>query len=278
MQLPNSELPFSKAEFYAAMQKYADEEQVRLNPATGKPPKPRASSLGRCARQQAADMVGTPTTNPQSPESVVTTEQGRRVEDLSADAIAFLNKGLILRRGMALPDDYPVTGHPDGEFGILADGFKWGWEHKNPGRYGYMDIIKGTFEATQPGYLTQVVLYGDALEWDRVLVQVVSQDASSIRTERSMENRKKDSAAWVNHEDYDPKVQLIGLDLHPLYPFIPALHERAKQIAELGTPDKVAREYDGKVNFPCNYCRIKDYCNELGDVGTRVTSNPLGMD
>jgi hypothetical protein len=155
----------------------------------------------------------------------------------------------------------------------------WGFEHKHLGRYSYMKCFKLGFEAANAGYMAQVILYGHALGWDKVMVVVLGQDASGNQAEynRSHNAKKKTQAnAWAQRLDWDSKVQLFALDLRPWYGFIPQLHDRARQVAQVTQetgPGSVRREGDGiAVNmssaspaFPCGYCDFVDRCNLDGN-------------
>src|SRR5712691_11394951 len=114
MQLTQDVLPFTLAEYYTGARQWAD---AQLAARGGRPTdKASASGLGDCARKQVADMRRTPTTNPATPDSVMTTEQGTAIEEVCIGAIRTLNDGMYdVVRGISLPEDYPVSGHPDGE-------------------------------------------------------------------------------------------------------------------------------------------------------------------
>ena len=134
--------------------------------------KPRVSSLCRDARAIAYMMANTPETNPHQNgriDSEITAEQGRRAEQLSIDIIKKLNYG-VDHRQVELPDDYPVTGHPDGQlfsaievdWDYMPDGLTWGFEHKMYGRWAYEDVLKLGIEASAPDVIAQASLYGHA--------------------------------------------------------------------------------------------------------------------
>lgn len=235
--------------------------------------KPRASSLGACARQQAYAMAGTKKDelgaeySGRTIDNELTAEQGRHFEDLSVQIIESMGLRVVDRQ-IELPPEYPVTGHPDGRLedprsddvigpGLyvpttdrLSDGLVWGFEHKHLGRYSYEDVLKKGFEAAHPNYILQTALYGDALGWDASLFLIVAQDSSAVRGDATSNLRAKNPAVrWSVHPDMNPKVLVIPVDLRPLkHGLVPVAHERAKWLTEWREagkdPSGVAREAD----------------------------------
>lgn len=295
--------PFTVDEFITAsygLQLEANERQVRTEA--------RISSLGSCARETGYMMAGVEPTDPQQddPErrhSKLTTEQGTYVEDLTCDVIDQMghhvsNRQLCIGHPVCKdheqgPLDYPMTGHPDGELGLLA-GEQWGFEHKHLGRYTYLETFKKGFHLAHPGYLAQIILYGHALGWEKVLCVVLAQDASSTEFERRQAARyavsgkakeTRDRNAWALRKDWNPKVLFYAYDLRPAYAFVPALQDRADEIANyvsaLG-PDAIKRDFsgvtkrdDGHPAFPCGYCDFATRCNEVGSTGMAVRPLPF---
>ena len=279
--------------------------------------KPRASSLNNCARQQAYYMHNVPRTNKEEEDkgrrdNKVTAELGRMAEDLSVKTITGIKSplvspeadGLAIRnRQISLPDDACVTGHPDGEVHQfkrggtneptqyaeeLHDDKRWGFEHKLFGRYSYLKLFKlGLFKGA-PNIIAQVVLYGYYLGWDAVNVVVLSQDASSMRGERTtslrLHTKGKTPATrkrheWATRKDWNPKVLVYNLPtLSTFYDgFIPQLQARAKALTATTDPDEVIREADPSDSspFPCNYCDWKDRCIEVGPGSVGIPPTPL---
>jgi hypothetical protein len=145
-------VPFTAEEFIDA----AYELEMDIN-KTQVHHRPRASGLASCAREQGYSYSGTPESNPQRDDprrapGVLTTEQGRHVEDLTCEIIDHMPQGLtVVDRQIELPVDYPVSGHPDGRLqpkagGPMPDGLVWGFEHKHLGRFSYMKTFKLGFE------------------------------------------------------------------------------------------------------------------------------------
>jgi hypothetical protein len=158
-----------------------------------------------------------------------------------------------------LPEDYFVTGHPDGELEFSdyqypewADrdnaGLKWGFEHKMWGRYQLKQVGQHGLMAAAPEVVAQVLLYGYALDWDAVMIVVASQDASSMRFEYR-------NAKITEH----PKLNTYALNLREMYDeYIPYLQRRAEWFTEWyetdGNPAHVAIEAkDAKGVFPWGY-------------------------
>lgn len=264
--------------------------------ATQERAKPRASSLGACARQQAFMMAGVEPdpmgseASARGTDNVLTAEQGRMFEDLSVKILEHMGVAVINRQ-ITLPDNYPVTGHPDGELGEY-EGLYWGFEHKHLGRWAYEGTLRYGLYKAEPNYVLQSALYGDALGWDMAQFVIVSQDSSSIRTDirRSLEY-KTPSARWGADPEIHPKVTIVPVDLRPLkHGLVPMALERATWLSDWkqrdGDPAHVARENnpttlevvpvpDGeggvmeveRAPFPCGWCPYLQSCLAAGGGG-----------
>ena len=269
--------------------------------ARGQRSKPRASSIGKCLRQNAYMMTDTPRTDEQSDESTYTQEQGRVMEDLSIAALERGTQGRVQvgHRQLCIghvkcseqheqgPEAFPLTGHIDGQL-APTDGF----EHKNLGRYGYEGLFKEyvytgawntAVEGEAPVYLCQSLTYGMALGWDRSLFVVVAQDASSTRSDATRNRKIKDaSKIWANHPDWNPKAFIFWLELADYKVFLwPMIRNRAGWLTKWkarpdADPDQVQREYDPeKELFPCTYCPWYTRCKEVGQQGLRGPGLPF---
>lgn len=235
--------------------------------------KPRASALGSDAREIAYMMSATPYDDPphedarNEADSVLTAEQGRMFEDLSVHVIEQMGFGVVDRQ-IELPDDYFVTGHPDGRLvGPWMDDYNLvcGFEHKHLGRWKYIGIIKHGFMAECPEYVLQAVLYGYALGWDICQFVITAQDASGIRTEALRSTKTKDESKRWGLKDFNPKVHAFAIDLRPLYEtLLPAARQRAEWFTrwfdESCDPREVRLEHDpyevdglGRATFPWGY-------------------------
>jgi hypothetical protein len=269
--------------------------------------RPRASGLASCAREQGYSYSGTPESNPQRDDprrapGVLTTEQGRHVEDLTCEIIDHMPQGLtVVDRQIELPVDYPVSGHPDGRLqpkagGPMPDGLVWGFEHKHLGRFSYMKTFKLGFEEANAGYMAQTILYGHALGWDKATIMVLGQDASGNQFEYNNSHYAKNitpANQWAQREDWNPKVLLFHIDLRPWYGFVPQLHDRAGQIMRVireQGPAAIRRENDGvshamferdggkgKPLFPCGYCSHVDRCNLDGNGTVGIVPIPASL-
>jgi hypothetical protein len=252
-------------------------------------------------------MAGVEPTNPQHKQTYrgehnalrrdhlkLTAESGRYMEDLTVDVIEAGLGYEIRDRQIELPPDYFVTGHPDGRLHrkgaadndhVLEDGCVWGFEHKFMGRFKYLKTFRDGLEAGAPDYLSQTILYGHALGWDKVMAVYLSQDASGLQAEanRALQAKTRTVAnSWPLRDDWNPKVLLFPIDLRPWYTLVPSLNKRADDLARIVRDfglGAVRREGDGvqtytdrgltKLAFPCGYCDFVDRCNADGN-GTQV--------
>jgi hypothetical protein len=227
--------------------------------------KPRASGLADCARKQWFAMTNEPVTNYGEIVQAFTNEQNRHLEDTTCTVLEAIGMPVVDRQ-ISLPEDYPVTGHPDGAF---ADG--WGFEHKVLGYYSFMQVFKNGLYTEKPGYVTQAALYGDALGWDNTQFVILAGDHTKLRSDSARSRQP-----WAMREDWHPKVQLPVIDNRQLAPLVPQMKQRAANLstaAAAGT--MVEREYSGTERFPCGYCEWADRCNQEGEGGVVVTANPL---
>ena len=189
----------------------------------------------------------------------------------------------VVDRQLALPSDYPVTGHPDGRI----DGTTMGVEHKHLGRYAYLDILKHGLDKGAPEYILQAALYGHALGWESAFFVITSQDASSIRTEMTMNRRAKNPAnRWVDaHPWQNPKAMFFVRDLRPLYDtLVPQALARAQWLSEWkaqsGEPTDVRLEADpyrgrgDRVAFPWSYSEYLARAQRDGQRGVEAPPLP----
>ena len=278
--------------------------------------KPRASGIGSCARQQGYSMAGAATTNePGGPDNDLTTEQGRIVDEQVTQRL-FVPHGIkVVNSQISLPDDFPMTGHPDGELAFLEDeheggwrerdvnNVKWGYEHKNLGRWAYETVLKQGFEMGEPGYLCQTVTYGMGLGWDAAYVVCLSQDASSVRSDMRINLKSKNpKVRWANDPMLHPKLMTYGIDLHKYYGTLgKRLIQRAEWLTEwyheTREPSHIAREANpealtrdsyvalpnGEVErtegpeFPCSWCPWLAQCLKDGNGGDRAPELPFAL-
>ena len=281
--------------------------------------KPRASGLAGCARAQTAYMLDEEPTNFGAEDAEFTAEQGRIMEE---PMVRLLERaGLVVNyrqlcighepcsdQHAAGPLNTPYTGHPDG--GDLAgpedrmQGLKWGVEFKHLGRWKYEGLFKNGLEVGAPDYLAQMVLYGSALQWDACLLMAVAQDASSTRSDATTNLRNKDpKTRWAEKEGWNPKFQLVAVDLREYRPLAKMLWNRAEWLGKMAgsIPNSddvmkvVAREYDPTVTkpkwrmiggervqvdeplFPCGYCEFLERCVDVGQMGERAPLLPFSI-
>lgn len=261
--------------------------------------KPRASALASCARQQAYDMSATP----HDPigtigsniayDADLTAEQGRAFEDLMSRTLETMGV-TVADRQIELPEQYPVSGHPDGSLvlptqvrqsGDVFRELKWGVEFKHLGRYGYLKTIKNGLRKAHPNYILQGGLYGDALGWDAVLFIVSSQDASSIRGEATASLRYKNPhARWAELIDWHPKLHMETLEIREVRSgLLPIAKARARWLTEWAesgaNASVVEREYDPTLGqFPCTYCPYLSRCIVEGQGSKKAVELPFRQD
>lgn len=263
------ETPLSVSDFYAAARRVLvmEENEPQLRP------KPRVSGISRDAREIAYMMANVPRTNVARGDAFFQAEQGRLMEDVTCKILASFGMP-VSDRQISLPDDYPLTGHPDGVVHVPGTE-RWGFEHKHFGRWAYEDIMKKGLVEAAPEIVAQVSLYGDALNWDKCLVVITSQDASSIRSDMTRNKKAKNPhARWADAEDVaDPKVMLFALDMRQSIPaLVPALKQRAMWFANWyandGDPTHVMWEHEPGKYWAWDY-------SEFGDAARRDPQGTL---
>lgn len=261
--------------------------------------KPRASGLLSDAREVAYAMAGFPVSDPPEDrddrrDGKFTQEQGRLAEDITVAGIGASGLVRVVNRQISLPDDFFVTGHPDGEleyyratagsgmqmsagwFPTNDQGLKVGFEHKHYGRYAYTKIAKDGLVGGAPDLMAQIVLYGAALGWDACYVVITAQDASSVRFELRNKGIK----------DVNPKMMVFMVDLREHYDTIPLLQKRAEWFTQWattdGNPRNVAIEAKmskvTKTAFPWGWSDYVSQAMADGQSGERAPTPPFVRD
>jgi hypothetical protein len=288
----------------ALMVKEENERKVRTVP--------RASSLANCARQQVYYMQDEDPAPLDDYGRTIryTAEQGNRSEDLTIEALGEVGT-IIGMRQVELPEDFWVTGHPDGgeifyegafnedpttDFIKTGGDLNWGFEHKHFGAWKFKNIFKdsrgpnglmGSSDGVE--ILTQCLSYGIALEWDAVAVTIVAQDASAVRSDwlrckkyatEGKTQKTRDNNAWALDPTFNPKIQVHGVDLRPLKQMYAGnLESRALDLsaaAKFGTASEVRREHDPAANvFPCTFCDHRKRCEDDGSGDLVITANMM---
>ena len=275
------DLPFTADEFLAAVPAtFARPENARQVRA-----KPRASSLAGPARCQWYDMQGYENEVPYAggPDMALTQEQGRIVEDLVVAVLEHMGYTVECRQ-VELSSESFATGHPDG--GILTgpgipEDLTVGLEVKHYGRYSYEKILKSGFMDAEPDVVAQILTYGIDLGWGACLVAVVSQDASSVRSDMTRNAKVKNKEnQWADKDAMNPKVQLFMVDLRPLKTTLgPMLAKRAAWLSKCKSPpdpecDPRADPKTGEPVFPCSYCEHRQRCLDDGPGGPKAPRLP----
>ena len=266
------QVPFSNLELLQA---------IPHDDQSGKMALPRASSLVKCARQQAYMMTDTPKTEEERPDFLFTVEQGRLAEEISISAINNSGKAVVFGTGdkqisiLKANPDFWASGHPDGQLFLKdEDGLSWGFEHKHMGRWQYEEILKRGLDS-EPAIqaICQVAVYGAALDWDACLLVFTAQDASSIRSDITSNLRRKQP--WAHRAMYDDcKMMVFAVDLRTRTAITEMLEVRARWLTNWvdtdANPANVAREFDpqeGPLRFPCSYCPWHKKCMKDGPDG-----------
>lgn len=270
---------------------------------TGARAKVRASALSSCAREQAYMLAGTPKSDPQRDDLNRVTqqyanEQGRQAEELSFTAIENQPgrkvKLMVVGRQREVPSKFPFTGHPDGELAwYYADEvwedlpesvqaerrfftaemfgregtvpFRVGVEHKDPGVNSFGNVLRGGVAGGKPEWLLQGTLYGEAFDWDYLLVITIALDATAVKSPKmGMLKLLNDMLHAKGHFELHDLRELRAA-------YYPRLKRRAvalnKFAASGADPAEVEREYSGSVGFPCGYCEWQSRC-KLDGAGT----------
>jgi hypothetical protein len=214
-----------------------------------------------------------------------TQEQGRLAEDITVAGIGASGLVRVVNRQISLPDDFFVTGHPDGELEFYVpdqhiwdrlngDYLKVGFEHKHYGRYAYTKIAKDGLVGGAPDVMAQIVLYGAALGWDACYVVITAQDASGVRFELRNKGIK----------DVNPKMMVFMVDLREHYDTIPLLQKRAEWFTNWavtdGNPRNVAIEAK-KVSmaaFPWGWSSYVSLAMQDGQSGESAPRPPFARD
>ena len=172
-----------------------------------------------------------------------------------------------------------------------VDGLVTGFEHKHLGRWGFTEIFKQGFAESEPGYYAQTLAYGDALNWDRVMVVVLGQDSSSVQGDYNINlGAKNPKVRWSTKPGWHPKLQIVNVDLGSTVNYQKRLRFRAEQLTkwlfeDLVDPSEIVREADptslrketpvltesGEVeirqgpDFPCSHCPWLTRCLSDGE-------------
>lgn len=171
-----------------------------------------------------------------------------------------------------------------------VDGKVVGFEHKHLGRFGFTSIFKEGFAEAEPSYYAQTLSYGDALGWDKVKVIVLAQDSSATQSEATMNLKYKNpKVRWAHKPDWNPKLQIIDVNLEPMVLLQKRIRMRAEWLTKvIGVdgvdPGVIAREAnpednvkdspvvmdDGSIgtewgpDFPCSHCPWLQRCLDDG--------------
>lgn len=296
-------LPFTREDFLRAAST-VDELPENLPQERDRP---RASGIAGCSREIAYAMANTPKSDLNIDDElksdlVITTAEGRLIEDFSVAVMEEMGQPVVDRQ-VALPDDFYVTGHPDGRLANGIEGLTTGWEHKRLGRYGFQQTFKAGLELENPGWIAQGLCYGDALGWELDQFVVLSQDASANRGDATANRRAKNpKVRWATDPNWHPKVMLRLLDLRPLFGTVGMrVRGRAewftKWMRDDGAPENIKRDHDpddfskGKEvwrvkdgmpvsepvpDFPCSYCEWRSKCSDDGDGDKVAPVLPFG--
>lgn len=261
--------------------------------------RPRASGIMNDAREIAYKMAGTPVSNERMAQDdrwqdVMAAETGRMLEDLMCLGIMNLRDGLeqyaIVDRQVELPEDYPMSGHPDGRlvrrtkngFKEMPGGKRVGIEFKVKGSYQFKNLAAdGIHSAIGRDLLAQVTTYGDALKWDSVVIVVMSHDAGPIRNDVSR-FKKYAMLKKMKEDQFHAKGFVWAVDLTELKEALaPMLHKRADWFSRRQAAGKDPRDVrfekapTERQDFPWGWSEYYDLAHaDLAETGTGTKRAP----
>ena len=265
---------FTEAEFaerfVAALCTLQDEDRTyEFRVESGVTGKPRASSLGSCARQQYYKLTKTPVTESVdvktgkfSPWSALMGHAGQSLAELVLQRMGYT----ITVRG--LPDDLPYSGHIDGILSGLDLEKPALWDSKIRSEYGVRQLATKSVKQTDLEMYMQMQAYMKALHLTYAVLTVIPHSLSSMRQE--MSRYKLDI----------PSVQVTRVIIEADSEAQDILTQRAIDLAAAQAMGvMVHREFNpvGKEHavFPCGWCEWRTQCMVDEFIEEQITVTPL---
>ena len=222
-----------------------EDREYSFSIRTGHTGKPRASSLGGCARKQLYAMRGTPKTEILDPPWAPM--MGHAGEAIVRQVL--IHMGYVVQTAM-LPDNLPFSGHIDDQLHGLDLDVPTLWDNKVRGVYGArMLVTKGLPAADTEMYL-QMQAYMLALGLKQCMLTIEPHDLSLMK--REVKSYKMDVASPLVFRimiEADKAAQDVAM-------------ARATELAAAKALDlMVHREYNNaSSSFPCGWCEWRTQC------------------
>lgn len=187
---------------------------------------------------------------------------------LEDDARGFLGQwaafGIPPERFLFKPSMFGRTDDEDD-----GGGYRIGVEHKHPGVNTYGRVLGMGLEPERPGWVVQAIVYGMDRGWDYVLLIDVALDATSVGSPRLGYTKYLKTP-------FDKKLNAKLMDIRGYkLAYGSQLRKRAEALSAVEDPGTVAREFDGKMKFPCQYCEYQTRCNIDGDGDVVIPPSPF---
>lgn len=238
-----------EARFAASLTRLGEcDREYTFRIANGYTGKPRASSLGSCARQQWYAMRQTPVTDAQDPPWP--TMMGYAGEAIAREVLRDMGYSVDTA---TIPDDLPYSGHVDD----IISGLDLGdervvWDNKVRGVYGMRTLMTKGLPAADPEMYVQMQAYMAALGLRRAMLTILPHDLRLMM--REVRTYKLAGSPLVHRimVNADAKTQEIA-------------RARAVEIAGASALDVIVRREFNPASkahevFPCGFCEWRSRC------------------
>ena len=242
---------YSEAEFtarwIAAFRELADGDvELSFRLASGHTGKPRASSLGDCARKQLYACTGVPHTDSGDPPWAAT--MGYAGEALCRETLRHMGYTVT---HVDIPDDLPFSGHIDDVLEGLDLDCLTLWDNKVRGTYGMRQLITRGLPAADPTMYLQMQAYMYALGLTQCMITVQPHDLSLM---------KREVSSYMKGYGGSPLIHRIVIQADREAQEI-ALVRSTELQAAINLDTMVRREYNNaKTAFPCGWCDWHAQC------------------
>lgn len=223
---------------------------------------PSPSALEDCTRKVFLQATGFPYSEPVNIGTALAIEQGKAEEVIVPP--------LLLKAGFTILSEQVAIAEPD-EIGckegtadlIVMDSLdnqKYVADTKRLGLFRFLKLVQHGVRKAHVNYYTQLSQYCYSFGIDKALVIGISADYSAVRghwTKNRYPPDKIPPPIWTEE---------FRVDENWIKNRIERAHDLTYYIEEVTDPRLVPREFNPSVdNFPCNYCRFKSACLEIGD-------------